>query len=133
LAALAVVAPLAGGSGCTSQSAPSAGQVRAVQPLEAFGMVKNDFAVIVDVREKEELAEGKVKGALWIPSREAEADSAEWKAFVAKLPKDKQIVLYCRSGRRSGIVAEKLAQQGFGAMNMGGFSAWEKAGLPVEK
>ena len=120
-------------AGCTSHSVPNAGEVHPVQPLEAFGLLKNDFAVIVDVREKDELAQGKVKGARWISSVDAEKDTPEWKDFVSKLPKDKQVILYCRSGRRSGLVADLLAKQGYSAMNMGGFSAWEKAGLPVEK
>lgn len=54
-----------------------------------------------------------------------------------KLPADKnaKIVLYCRSGRMSGIAAKELVKLGYSNISelAGGMVAWEQAGLKVEK
>ncbi len=66
--------------------------------------------VFVDVRESHEFASGHVKGALNIPpSKLMEGMPKE----LADLPKDTEIVLYCRSGARSNVGMQLLAQQGF--------------------
>jgi len=50
----------------------------------------------------------------------------------AKLPKDKTIAIYCRSGRRSANAAGKLADVGYKCVNLkGGIIAWKEAGMPV--
>jgi rhodanese-related sulfurtransferase len=43
------------------------------------------------------------------------------------------IILYCRSGVRSGRAASTLAKGGFRTANAGGFGDWKAAGLPVRK
>jgi rhodanese-related sulfurtransferase len=54
-----------------------------------------------------------------------------------QLPADKgaKIVLYCRSDRMSNIAAKTLVEKGYtNVYNLvGGFDAWEKVGLPLEK
>ena len=109
--------------------------VRNIEPREAFGMLRNDFAVLVDVREADEIANGMAEGAQWMPyNSKMLPNSPEFETWLKTLPKDKEIILYCRSGRRSGIAAaEILANKGFKTANMGGFEEWEKAGLPVKK
>lgn len=102
-------------------------------PTEAEGMLRNDFAVLVDVREADEIKEGMAARAEWMPLSKIEANAPDWQDFVKKLPKDKTVIVYCRSGRRSGIVADKLAQMGYKTANMGGFSDWQAAGLPTKK
>ena len=56
---------------------------------------------------------------------------------LAKLPsnKNEKVVLYCRSGRMSSIVAKYLVSQGYtNIWNLsGGMVAWEQAGLPMER
>ena len=52
----------------------------------------------------------------------------------AKLPKDKIIAVYCRSGRRSANAAGILADVGYKCVNLkGGIIAWKEANMPVIK
>jgi rhodanese-related sulfurtransferase len=103
-------------------------------PSEAHELVKSGKAVLVDVREEEELQEsGLAEGALWMPCSKMDDEEPEWKKFKAALPKDKPVILYCRSGNRSGRVAAFLAEEGFQAENLGGFSDWARAGLPIKR
>ncbi|MCB0179289.1 MAG: rhodanese-like domain-containing protein, partial [Anaerolineae bacterium] len=52
-----------------------------------------------------------------------------------EIPKDKTVILTCRSGNRSGQVTDFLRNNGFDNVhNMtGGIVAWENAGLAVEQ
>jgi rhodanese-related sulfurtransferase len=108
-------------------------QVPEVAPVEAMGLIRNDFALLVDVREADEIASGMAAPAKWIANSKIEADDASWKEFVASLPRDKQIVFYCAKGGRANKAAEKLAALGFKVGNMGGYQDWVKAGLPTRK
>jgi phage shock protein E len=74
------------------------------QQLQARG------ATVLDVRTQKEFEEGHVPGAINIPYDQVAARSAE----VG--PKEHPVVLYCRSGRRSGLAAAELARQGFTAV-----------------
>ena len=50
------------------------------------------------------------------------------------LPKDKNIMVYCRSGRRSAKAAGMLAAEGYLVYNLkGGYIAWTGAGKEIEK
>ena len=74
-------------------------------------------ALLVDVRSPEEFAAGHLEGALNIPHDVIAARLAEFGQ-----DKTKQIVLYCRSGRRSGIARDALIANGFTAVvNAGGY------------
>lgn len=104
-----------------------------IDPKEAFDLVKAGKAVLVDVREEHELAEsGMAEGASWMPTSLMDEDEPRWREFKASLPKDKKVVLYCRSGQRSGRVTEFLKDEGFDAENGGGFKDWQAAGLPTK-
>lgn len=105
----------------------------AITPNEALKLSQEKKAIIVDVREVEEIVTGKVKGAKEIPLSIMSSDTARFEKELELLPKDKEIIVYCRSGRRSGIVGAKLKEKGYNVKNLGGFSDWEKARLPTEK
>ncbi len=107
--------------------------MQSITPLETQGLMKNDFAVVLDVREESEVKEGMIQGAQWMAKSKIDANAPEWKAFLDKHPKDKEIILYCRSGHRSGIVADALAEKGYKVSNLGGFNTWQAAGLPTVK
>ena len=88
-----------------------------MSPGEAWKLIKAG-AVVVDVRSGEEFATGHLEQALNIPHTEV---GAKLSAFGSD--KNKQIVLYCRSGRRAGIAREELKAAGFtNVVNAGGYT-----------
>ena len=87
----------------------------------------DDSAYVLDVRSPEEYAGGHVPGAVNIPYDQIASRLAE-------VPKDKDVVLYCKSGRRAGIAAEVLASQGYARLQhlVDDIVAWVEKGRPVE-
>ena len=93
-------------------------------------LIADSNVVILDVRKDNEFAEGHIKGAVLID--QFQSDFVE--QAKAKLPKDKTIAIYCRSGRRSSNAAGKLADVGYKCVNLkGGILAWKEANMPVTK
>lgn len=76
--------------------------------------------IILDTREQDEFDEGHIPGAILIPYTEIENKAEEM------LPdKDKLILVYCRSGRRSKIAAEALSKLGYtNVKEFGGIIDW---------
>lgn len=102
-------------------------------PLEAFQAIKEKRAILVDVRELDEVQEGMAEPAIWFSVYEMDDGSALYTSFLQSLDKSKEIILYCRSGKRSGLATQLLSDKGFKATNLGGFEDWAAAGLPVRK
>ena len=76
--------------------------------------------VILDVREQDEYDAGHIPGAILIPYTQIEA-----KANEMLTDKDQLILVYCRSGRRSKIAAEALAELGYtNIKEFGGILDW---------
>ena len=88
----------------------------------------NPGVFLIDVREPDEYAAGHIPGITLIPMGEVAARLAE-------LPRDKEIIVTCRTGNRSSQIADLLREQGFtNVHNMtGGIVAWEEAGYAVEQ
>ena len=86
--------------------------------------------VLLDVRTPEEYAAGHVPGAINISHTKVKANLAKLLAH-----KNDTVVVYCRSGRRAGMAAEILAENGFTKVRhlSGDMNGWYKAKLPVEK
>ena len=105
-----------------------------ISPAEAYQRLQNNpSAVLVDVREPAEWAEtGVAKPAVLLAKSDFDGEQKQWKDFLAKNG-DKQVILYCRTGRRSGIIAAALAEKGVKAANAGGMKEWADAGLPVRQ
>ena len=83
-------------------------------------MDSGEKCIILDVREQDEFDAGHIPGAVLLPYTEIDALAAEM------LPdKDAQILVYCRSGRRSKIAAESLAKLGYtDVKEFGGIIDW---------
>lgn len=105
----------------------------AISPQAAAKLVEEGASVLVDVREPSEwAATGVPAPAVLLPKSDFDRNRKPWKDFLAA-NRDKQVLLICHSGRRSGQIAEALAKQGVRTANVGGFSDWKKAGLPTRK
>lgn len=81
---------------------------------------ENADAIILDVRTQEEFDQGHLKGALLLPNTEIEAQAS------AVLPdKDALILVYCRSGNRSGQATQLLLELGYSkVLDFGGIIDW---------
>ena len=80
---------------------------------------KTEF-IVLDVREQDEFYSGHIPNALLLPYTEIESRAEE------VLPdKDKLVLVYCRSGRRSKIAAQALANLGYkNIKEFGGIVDW---------
>lgn len=110
-----------------------AAEVAKVAPAAAAQLVADGKAVLVDIREPSEWAEAGVAApAVLLPKSDFDGDKKQWKDFLAKAGA-KQIILYCRSGRRADAVGQALAAEGRSVANAGGLKDWVAAGLPVRE
>lgn len=111
---------------CSRKDALEGSQVfREITPDEVKERLeKGDDLVILDVRTKEEYESetGHLEGAILIPVQELETRYHELDSL-----KDKEIVAYCRTGRRSARAGEILGARGFKVYNMvGGIIGWNR-------
>jgi rhodanese-related sulfurtransferase len=100
--------------------------IPAIDIHEAKKRVDNG-ALLVDVREQHEFDDVRIPGSILMPL-------STFQQHFEELPKDKEIVMQCRSGARSGQTTEFLLANGYkDVVNMsGGILAWNEAGLPIE-
>lgn len=111
------------GAGATTEAAVP-GTIGAVSVQQAQDQLEKGTAVMVDVREPDELAEAAVPGTIDIPLGQLEARASE-------VPTGKPVLVFCRSGNRSQEGAAILAAKGYDASTVeGGIIAWQGAGLP---
>ncbi len=103
-------------------------QVNDVSPVEAQKRLsQKQKPYLLDVRQPEEYRSGHIPGAKLIPL-------GDLRSRMNELPKDREILVVCRSGNRSLSATRQLASAGFNAVNVrGGLMAWSRAGLPVSK
>jgi len=82
---------------------------------------------VLDVRTPDEYAAGYVPGAVNIPYDQLASRLAE-------VPKDREVVVYCRSGRRAEIAGQVLAGQGYTKLEhlQGDIQGWQAAQRPVD-
>ena len=100
------------------------------QPVEQIGpdaavRLLEEGAALIDVRELDEWCTGRAPEAVHVPL-------GELAARLDELPRDRKLIMVCRSGGRSGTAATALVANGLPALNLaGGMQAWQAASLPV--
>jgi rhodanese-related sulfurtransferase len=92
--------------------------------------MKQSNAIVLDVRTSEEFSTGHLDGALNI-----DWDSGRFQEDVKQIDPSKTVLVYCRSGRRSGEAVHAMRAMGYNdAYNMsGGILKWRAEGLPVSQ
>lgn len=96
--------------------------VTKVDSDKAKALIKDEGAVLIDVRSQQEHDERHIEGSVLIPMDEIGAKIEEQVA-----EKDKPIIVYCRSGRRSAIAAEELIKMGYTKVyDLGSIDAWKE-------
>ena len=130
LLALAIITVATVFAGCTQKTGNEQTEATQVN-IGTYYQIPQDEAkiimdeesdyIIVDAREQSEYDEGHIKGAIVIPYTDIEPKAEE-------MLKDKEqlILVYCRSGRRSKIAAQSLANMGYtNVKEFGGIIDWQ--------
>jgi rhodanese-related sulfurtransferase len=101
-----------------------------VDTLQATQRINREDAMVIDVRDAAEVAQGKILGARAVPLAQLADRAAE-----LRKNKEKPIIVYCGRGNQSQQAAAILRKHGYAnVFNLsGGFAAWQQAGLPIEK
>jgi len=114
----------------TAISAKSANQI---SPKDAYSAAMSNRAILVDVREKDEVTEtGIADLAVWLPTSTIEARGQAFNDALRAWPKEQKLIFYCRSGRRSEKSADLFSTLGYRTYNAGSIKDWTDAGLPLK-
>jgi rhodanese-related sulfurtransferase len=126
LASIMLVAIISGCLGSTTP--PEKAKYVDISVQQGKQMIDKGEVFILDVRTREEYNESHIMGSTLIPVQELDIRFKE-------LPRDKKIVVYCRSGSRSVTASDILVKNGFTQIyNMqGGITGWKNAGYEVVK
>lgn len=103
-------------------SATQAAAFLSISADEAKEKMENETDyIILDVRTKEEFDSGHIPGAILIPDYEIEQ-----RAENELKNKNQLILVYCRTGRRSKLASQALADMGYtNVLEFGGITTWE--------
>ncbi len=96
-------------------------------------MIDRGNIFILDVRTQDEYDAGHIRDSIRNPVQEI--PQQELNKSLAEIPRDKKILVYCRTGHRSTLASEILVNNGFKEVyNMkGGITEWTNAGFEVIK
>lgn len=108
----------------------SAQQSTLLEPQQFKEFVSNNEVLLVDVRTPREFNSGHIENAININYLSSEFDSE-----IKKLDTTKTLVIYCRSGNRSGKSTSKWVKAGFETIYdlKGGVLNWQKSGQKLVK
>lgn len=101
-----------------------------ISPSQAVQLINHGNALLLDVREDNEVSTGKIQGAKHIALGILKQRIDDLKDY-----KSKPVIAYCRSGTRSSQACDMLTKNNFENVYelKGGLIAWENANLPVTK
>ena len=101
-----------------------------ISPAEAVQLINKEDAIILDVRESNELAQGSIRG-----SKHLALSVLKQRAEELKTHAEQPIIAYCKAGTRSSAACEILKKNNFAnVMSLkGGIEGWKTANLPVVK
>ena len=121
VAAISAIAML---TGCSSTNEA----IKKVDPVKFSEVIAQPGVIILDVRTPEEFNAGHITNAINI-----NLEGSDFSSEVSKLDKNATVAVYCRSGNRSGVATDQMAEIGFTDMYdmQGGILDWEAAGGPV--
>ena len=114
----------------TSCSSEGSASITNVDASTFISTISDPNIKVIDVRSLGEYSSGHLAGALNI-----DVESGGFDAGIANLDKTATYALYCRSGRRSTLAAERMAEAGFTNIinfNRGGFAELAAAGAATE-
>ena len=114
----------------TSCSSEGSDSITNVDASTFISTISDPNIKVIDVRSLGEYSSGHLAGALNI-----DVESGGFDAGIANLDKTATYALYCRSGRRSTLAAERMAEAGFTNIinfNRGGFAELAAAGAATE-
>ena len=108
----------------------SAGGVPSLTAAEAVTLINRNNAVVLDVRDDAEFANGHIADAIHIPVADLESRLSELKKY-----KTKPVLVNCQRGARSAKACEILRKAEFTQVHnlQGGLDAWQQAKLPLVK
>lgn len=108
----------------------SAAGISVLSVTEAVMLMSRKSALVLDVRESDEFAQGHLQGARNVPLSQLSARLKELEKF-----RDKPVLVVCDRGRRANAAAKLLKAQNFTALNVlkGGMQAWLEAKMPSSK
>ncbi len=112
----------------SSPNPANLGPVQADSLIQAQKGTKSTFHLI-DIRTPDEYGVGHLKGAVLL-----DFYAQDFKTKLASLPREEKILIYCRSGHRSGLALQTMKEMGFLDVHdiAGGINAWRSLGLPLE-
>jgi rhodanese-related sulfurtransferase len=96
-----------------------------ISPADAKQLIESG-AQLIDVRTDAEYEAGHIPGSQHVPLADLQPE-------VGGLEREQALVIYCRSGDRSGLAADAFAASGWDAHSItGGLEAWQEEGFPLE-
>jgi len=104
--------------------------ITSLSVTEAVILMNRKSALVLDVREPDEFAQGHLQGARNVPLSQLSARLKELEKF-----RDKPVLVVCQRGRRAHTAAKLLKAQQFTTLNVlkGGMLAWIEAKMPSSK
>lgn len=108
--------------GCQNQEGENKtmNSYQTITASQALEKMQNEEVTILDVRTAQEYQQGHIPNAILLPY-----DQINQQAETILLDKEAMILVYCRSGRRSSIAAQALAELGYQHIyDFGGIQSW---------